>query len=173
MPLSTKASHEARYRVADPYLRFWLRFIEPDLDRLNRGRADLVLEKIRAGFSSWRAKAIEPIVRAALLSAALEPRLPGPAQQIGGWWPRTNDPEISLVGADRGPVARGIGFVGSVKWRDSAPVTQSDLAELVAGAARIAGADSATPTVIVSRTLVTAKGAAVILGPDELMGAWR
>lgn len=31
LPLSTVPSGEARYRVADPYLRFWLRFIGPHM----------------------------------------------------------------------------------------------------------------------------------------------
>jgi AAA+ ATPase superfamily predicted ATPase len=172
VPLSTKSSREARYRVGDPYLRFWLRFIGPNAERINRGRADLALQSIRADFSTWRGKAIEPVVRAALMSGALGPRLPSPAEEIGGWWPRSNSPEIDLVGADRGPVARTIGFVGTVKWRDSAPVTQADLTRLATQATQVPGLTSSTPLVIVSRTPVTAKGAANVFGPDDLMGAW-
>jgi uncharacterized protein len=33
VPLSTRASHETRYLVADPYLRFWLTFLGPYLTR--------------------------------------------------------------------------------------------------------------------------------------------
>src|SRR5699024_821969 len=42
-PLATKAGRETRYRVADPYLRFWLSFVANNLPRLERGRPDLVL----------------------------------------------------------------------------------------------------------------------------------
>ena len=172
VPLSTKSSREARYRVGDPYLRFWLRFIGPNAERIDRGRADLAMQSIRADFSTWRGKAIEPVVRAALMSGALGPRLPSPAEEIGGWWPRSNSPEIDLVGADRGPVARSIGFAGTVKWRESAPVTQADLTRLAMEATQVPGLTSSTPLVIVSRTPVTAKGAANVFGPDDLIGAW-
>ena len=66
LPLSCKPSRERRYRVADPYLRFWLTFLGPHLAEVERGRGDRVLARMRAGWSSWRGRAIEPVVREAL-----------------------------------------------------------------------------------------------------------
>jgi len=111
-PLSTAASREHRYRVADSYLRFWLRFCEPGMADVARGRPDLALRTLRDGWASWRGRAVEPLVREALLRrAADDPRLHG-ASVVGGWWPRSNNPEVDLVGADARP-ARRIAFVGS------------------------------------------------------------
>jgi AAA+ ATPase superfamily predicted ATPase len=46
MPILTKPSKESRYRVADPYLRFWLRFIGPNMDEIDRGQGNRVLKMI-------------------------------------------------------------------------------------------------------------------------------
>ena len=50
---------------------------------------------------------------------------------MGGYWTRTNDVEVDLVGADRGPVAGRIDFVGSIKWHEDRPFDDRDLAELI------------------------------------------
>jgi AAA+ ATPase superfamily predicted ATPase len=54
-----------RYRVTDPYLRFWFRYIGHDVERISRGRADLVVARFERDWSSWRGRSIEPVVRAA------------------------------------------------------------------------------------------------------------
>jgi uncharacterized protein len=55
---------------------------------------------------------VEPVIREAL--RRLPERLPDGTGVVGGYWTRTNNPEIDLVGADRGPVAREISMVGSI-----------------------------------------------------------
>lgn len=65
-PLSTRPSKETRYYVADPHLRFWLAFIEPYLPEIERGRGDLTLARMRQSWTSWRGRAIEPVVREGL-----------------------------------------------------------------------------------------------------------
>lgn len=65
-PLSVKPSKETRYRVADPYLRFWLAFLGPYLPEVERGRGDRVAARIRKSWTSWRGRAIEPVVRESL-----------------------------------------------------------------------------------------------------------
>lgn len=41
LPLSTRPSKDRRYRVADPYLRFWLKLLGPAMGEIERGRGDL------------------------------------------------------------------------------------------------------------------------------------
>jgi hypothetical protein len=170
VPLSTKPSKEARYRVSDPYMQFWLKFVGPYLPEIDRGRGDRTLERARVSFSSWRGRAIEPIVREAL--QRLLPINGIDAGVVGGYWTRTNVPEIDLIGADRDPVARSITFAGSIKWLETAPLTQADFNELVADAQLVPGVGASTPLIAVSRTVVTAKGAALALGPGDLLAAW-
>lgn len=66
LPLSTRRSREARYRVTDPYLLFWLRFIGPHLPEIERGRSDRVLDRIRDNWTTGRGRAVEPIIHEAL-----------------------------------------------------------------------------------------------------------
>lgn len=171
LPLSTLSSRETRYSIADPHLRFWLSFLGPHISEIERGRGDLVLGRIRAGWSSWRGRAVEPVVREALRRMPGS-RLPEGTRVVGGYWTRTNDPEIDLVGADREPVARAITFVGSIKWQEQRPFDAHDLARLGAHRARMPGADTDTPLVGVSRS-GSAIGGVTVIGPDELLAAFH
>ena len=164
------AEKERRYAVADPYLRFFLRFVAPGLDEVDRGRGDVVLERVRRGWPSWRGRAVEPLVRDALERLPPDDRFPG-VRHVGGWWNRQNNPEVDLVGGDgRRPTT--VGFVGSVKWRENAPFTASDAAHLAASAASVPGATASTPLVAVSRSGVTASGLAATWSPQDLLAAW-
>ena len=79
-PLSARSGEkEKRYRVADPYLRFYLAFLRRGLPLVERGRGDIVLLTIERSWRTWRGRAIEPVVREALLRLGLRPRL------RGGW----------------------------------------------------------------------------------------
>jgi hypothetical protein len=169
-PLSTHPSRETRYSVADPHLRFWLEFLGPHLPEIERRRGDLVAARVRTSWTSWRGTAVEPVVREAL--RRISDQLPGQPSVIGGYWTRTNDPEVDLIGADREPVAKRIALVGSVKWRDGHPFDERDLAALVAHRAQVPGADDDTPLVAVSRSGVQVNSP-VALGPADLIAAWR
>lgn len=169
-PLSTRPSRETRYSITDPHLRFWLAFPGQHMPEIERGRGDLVMRRVRASWSSWRGTAIEPVIREAL--RRVSDQLPGEPQAIGGYWTRTNDPEIDLVGADREPVAQRISFVGSIKWRDHHPFDERDLAELIAHRSQMPGADESTPLLAVARGTV-AVDSPKALGPDDLLAAWR
>lgn len=170
LPLSTRPSREARYRVTDPYLQFWLRFIGPHLPEIERRRSDRVLDRIRRDWSAWRGRAIEPIVHEALARLLPLEGLPE-ADVVGAYWTRSNDPEVDVVAADRSPIAKRIAFTGTIKWREDAPLDRADLAKLAADSQRIPGADERTPIIAVSRTPTTIEGA-TILTPDDLLSAW-
>ena len=170
-PLSTRPSREARYAITDTYLQFWLRFIGPHLAEIDRGRGDRTFNRLKDQWSSWRGRAIEPIVRESLLR--LLPHRGIDASEVGGYWTRTNSPEVDLIGADRGPVARSIGFAGSIKWREIALFEQSDFLQLAADAMLVPGVNAATPLLVVSRTGVRARGHALALGPADLLNAWN
>ncbi|WP_020390757.1 ATP-binding protein [Kribbella catacumbae] len=170
LPLSTRPSKETRYRIDDPYLRFWLSFVGPGIPAVERGRGDLVVDTIRRNWTSWRGRAIEPVIREALWRSA-DDRLPVDTNVIGGYWTRTNDPEIDLVGADRSPVARKITMVGSINWLENKPFDARDLARLVSHRSQLPGTAETTPLVAVTRTGSTAQGI-LALTPADLLAAW-
>ncbi|HEU5416932.1 MAG TPA: ATP-binding protein [Streptosporangiaceae bacterium] len=138
-PLSVRATKPALYRVADPSLRFYLAVGRAAHELSRRGRAAAASTLIGRRWTSWRGRAVEPVIREALSLAAVD--LPWPeATAVGGWWNRAFDPEIDLIGADRVPVATRISYAGSVKWLDH-PFGSRDLAALERGAVQVPGFD--------------------------------
>ena len=103
LPLSMKPSKQRRYRITDPYLRFWLRFLAPSIPEIERGRGDLALQRIHRDWNTWRGRAVEPLLREALARLVPDQQLPA-ANVIGGYWARSNDIEIDIVGVDRAPL---------------------------------------------------------------------
>jgi uncharacterized protein len=171
LPLSAQPSKDTRYHVTDSHLRFWLSFIGPNMPAIERGRGDQVLGAVKSKWATWRGRAIEPVVRESLLRLPAG-ILPEGTESVGGYWTRTNDPEIDLVGADRAPIAKRVTMTGSIKWFENKPFDGRDLAELIVQRSRLPGADDSTPLLTVSRTGATAVGITV-LGPDDLLAAWE
>ncbi|MFG1905444.1 ATP-binding protein [Kribbella sp. NPDC048928] len=170
-PLSTRPSKETRYYVADSHLRFWLAFLGPYLAEVERGRGDLTLARIRTSWSTWRGRAVEPVVRDSLFRLR-DGGLPDDTGAIGGYWTRTNDPEIDLVAADRGPVAKHITAIGSVKWLERKSFDRHDLGRLHLHRSQLPGATDSTPLIAVSRAGVAVEGVQSV-GPERLLSAWR
>ncbi|MGH8903581.1 MAG: ATP-binding protein [Egibacteraceae bacterium] len=141
-PLSARPGRGTRYRVADPYLRFWLRFIGPNLDLLLRGRGDVVEDRIRDAWPTYRGQAVEPLVRASLERLLPDQRF-GQARYVGSYWSRTGDTEIDLVGGEDKQAPTAVGFIGSIKWRERAPFDRRDLVALASARSRVPGADQA------------------------------
>lgn len=173
LPVSTKPSRESRYRVADPYLRFWLRFVGPGLADIERGRPDLTLARVKESWPGFRGRAVEPLVRDALTRLAAEDHLLHHAGYVGGWWPRNNNPEVDLVGVDRGPArARKVCFVGSIKWRERASFDDHDMAALYAHRRVVPGADEAPMIAVTRAGKSRAAGTHAVYGSADLLAAW-
>jgi uncharacterized protein len=170
LPISLRPSRDKRYRIADPYLRFWLRFIAPYLDEIERGRADLTLARIEQSWTSWRGRAVEPLIRESLARILPDEHLPA-APAIGGYWTRTNDVEIDIVGADREPIARELRFLGSIKWLENSPFDDHDRAALTRHWAALT--DEPIPLVAVTRSGATATGLHAVYGPEDILAAWE
>lgn len=168
LPISLQPSKDRRYRVTDPYLRFWLRFLGPHLDEIERGRGDTTAQRIATGWTSWRGRAVEPLVRQALVRLLPDQGLPD-APVVGGYWTRNNQTEIDIVGADRGPIAKQLLFVGSIKWLAGA-FDEHDRAALLRHWAALT--DQPLPLVAVSRNGVQCAGIDAAYSPDDLIRAW-
>lgn len=168
-PLSTSSTKAPRYRVTDPYLRFWLTFVGPALPEIERGAHERVLRRVQERWLAWRGRAIEPVLRAGLeRMGATGPA--GATGMVGAYWTRTNNPEIDLVIADTQPATSLLG-VGSIKWHENAPFDHSDLAELIVQRSRLPGAADSTPLVAISRTPVAVTGVNAVT-PDDILEAW-
>ena len=149
-PLSVRAGKPMLYRVADSNLRFYLAIGRAAQEWSRRGRPAPARTLLRRRWTSWRGRAVEPVIREALSLSASD--LPWPeAIAVGGWWNRAFQPEIDLVGADRAAVAREIYYAGSVKWLDR-PFDDHDFAALQRDAIAVPGFEPGrTRLVAVSR----------------------
>lgn len=162
------------WEVTDPYMRFWLRFVNRKVDLIERGRGSLLVEEFRQGWPSFRGQAIEPIVRDSLERLLPDTERFGAARYVGGYWNRTGAVEVDLVGGDARPVAKRVAFVGSVKWRARRRFGRSDALELASRRMQVPGASERTLLVgVSSRGFEDDVPLDVRLSPAELIDAWR
>jgi uncharacterized protein len=172
-PLSAKAGdRDKRYRIADPYLRFYLAFLSRGLPLVERGRGDLVVAAIERSWGTWRGKAIEPVIREALLRIApdLGYREVG---AVGGWWNRQNNPEIDIVGMSTEGNSKSVSFIGSIKWHETHGLTRREYGDLARDAPYVSGVTDATAMLAVTRTGTLDENLPVTcLGPADLLAAW-
>jgi len=131
----------------------------------------------RSHHGQWpdvRGRLVEPILRDALERLLPEARLPG-ASYVGSYWTRTNDPEIDLIGADKRSAPANVAFVGSVKWRETAPFDSGDLEQLIRKSALVPGVGPATPLIAISRRGVerSARKLTVAFTPADLLSSSR
>ena len=160
-----------RYRVADPYLRFWFRFVEPQLRNIEIGRPDIAVAAFRRSWPSWRGRAIEPIAREAVLRLA--PRLGEPLagiESVNAWWERSGTYEFDLVGAghDGLPLA-----AGSVKWRENLPFSERDLAKLAAARSVVPHAERASLLAVSPQGVAPGVNVDMALDAADLLAAWQ
>jgi hypothetical protein len=169
LPVSLSPSKERRYRITDSYLRFWLAFLGPHLAEVDRMRSDLTMARIERSWTDWRGRAVEPLVREALARLLPARGIPA-APVVGGYWTRSNDVEIDIVGADRAPVARQLLFLGSVKWLEAGRFDEHDLVALQRHRDRVTA--EPVPLIAVSRSGVSTTHADAAFTPAELIEAW-
>jgi len=174
-PYSTKATTKtALWEVVDPYLRFWLAFVDRRIDLIERGRGSLLLERFERSWPAYRGRAIEHLVREAIDLMLPDGERFGEARYVGAYWNRAGTVEVDLVGGDEQPAPNRIGFVGSVKWRVGRSFSRADGLELAARRQDVPGASDDTPLVGVSAQGFDDDAPLdVRLAPDDLIGAWR
>ncbi|MGA2163364.1 MAG: ATP-binding protein [Solirubrobacteraceae bacterium] len=100
------------YQIADPYFRFWFRFVANNRSRLERGRVDEVRDEILANLDNLMGWSFEQCCRRWLGAYADENSIGAP-QQIGSWWSRNGQVEVDVVGVRKHRYV----LMGSCKWR--------------------------------------------------------
>ena len=169
-----RSSRATRYVVTDPYLRFWLRFVEPNMQLIERGRGSVAAERVEAAWADYRGKAIEPIVRSAIERLLPDPRF-ADARHVSGYWTRDNRVEIDLVGSrEPSGAAKRATFAGSIEWRERQPFRSADARALAAHRERLPLSDARTLLVAASRSgFERGLDVDVQLDPEAIVDAWR
>jgi hypothetical protein len=132
-------------------------------------RSDLTLARIERSWTDWRGRAVEPLDRDALARLLPAQGIPA-APVVGGYWTRSNDVEIDIVGADREPVAKQLLFLGSVKWLDTGHFDDHDLVALQRHRDRVT--TDPVPLIAVSRSGTSSTHVDAAFTPADLIEAW-
>jgi uncharacterized protein len=123
---SPRDSKRTLYRISDPFLRFWFRFVGPNRSRLEAGRSEAVAREVADRLPHHVGDVWEDLARASVPRLVLFDRTWGPAQR---WWGPGLDRrpmEIDLVAESETGDAL---LVGEVKW-SAAKRIPATLAEL-------------------------------------------
>ena len=130
---STRSTRRSLYRLDDPFLLFWYRFVAPNRSRLEIDLIDAVQAEVLARLPGHVAEVWEWLARRSAAHMAIDGLRWNPASR---WWGRGADGhplEIDVVAesSDRRHL-----LLGEAKWSDRADPTAL-LAELVRKAQRI------------------------------------
>lgn len=105
-------SKKGLYQIADPFLRFWFRFVHPHRGSLEMGLADAVLEqRVRPVFDQFVSYAFEEAAREYVARLARVGELPFLPERIGAWWGRGEEIDVVAISDAEGAV-----LVGECKW---------------------------------------------------------
>lgn len=130
---SARTSKRTLYRITDPFLRYWFRFVQPDRSRLEARQLAAVEKDVAARFPHHAGEIWEELARASVPVLNCFDRTWSPA---GRWWGPGLDRqplEIDLVAES----TTGDAFlIGEVKWSSSDDPART-LQELERKAARL------------------------------------
>ena len=128
-------SRKGIYRIVDPFMRFWFRFIQPNLSELELGRGEEVLnEEILPHLPHFLAPTFEELCREWI---RLQPGLlPFRPKKVGAWWDRAH--EVDILAFNHEHV-----FFGECKWSER-PVTAAAFQQLVSNASAVPGFEGHT-----------------------------
>lgn len=112
-PLTRRGFEDNRgvYRLADPFFRFWFRYVWPNRSSLERGRVKPVAERVMDDLDNFVGPVFEDCCRVWLGTYCDDPLAAG-ITEVGSWWARNHEPEIDVVSL-RG---RRYGPLGTCRW---------------------------------------------------------
>ena len=92
---SAKQSKRSRYRVADEFLRFWFRFVEPNRSSIEEAPGVVYEWTIQPNLPDHVATTFEDVCQEAVWEAIRQGEL-GPYSEVGRWW--YGEDETDIVG---------------------------------------------------------------------------
>jgi hypothetical protein len=137
-------SRRGIYRIADHYFRFWFRFVYPNLQELEQGRRDRILDTgILPRLGDFTAPVFERVALEALERMGETGTLPVKPVRLGRWWDRNAEIDAVALGED------GALFC-EVKWSDG--VDAPGLVRDLEGKASATGLGGARHYAVVARS---------------------
>jgi len=135
-PERRQTSRSSRYHLADPYLRFYFRFIAPNLGLIEQELTDLLWERIGEQFRAFVGlTAFEDLCREWTLVQARAGGLPFSPEIVGSHWAADAQVDVAAVNWRERAI-----LLGECKWGTSA-VGRSVVRTLLDKAPRVAPED--------------------------------
>lgn len=129
--MSPRSAKRTRYEIADPFLRFWFRFVESNRSRLEAGRGTAVQKDVERDFSYHVGGLWEELARASVPRMDIFGGRFGPASR---WWgPGVDKRPMELDIVAESEDGKSL-LLGEVEWAD-----HIDVQRLVAELRRKAG----------------------------------
>lgn len=110
-----RGSKRTLYRIADPFLRFWFRFVQPNRSRLEARQVAAVEREVAARLPHHVGEAWEELARASVPALGIEGRSWGPARRYWGPGLDRQPLEVDVVAESQDDNAL---LVGEVKWSE-------------------------------------------------------
>lgn len=168
---STRSSKRSVYRLADPFMRFYFRFVAPRQSLLELGKTESVADWVTGAMPGYVAEAWEDLARESLPSL----KLGGQTWDVASrWWGpvgRGETAEIDVVAESVDGKAMLLGEVkGTVRAREAQAVAH----RLDALAERLPCTQGRTIVkALWARTPVRGVDGLQVIGPKDVMGALR
>ena len=167
VPVTESQPHKSRrglYRLKDPYLRFWFRYVHPNRSPLERGGGRIVLDtQVIPQLDGFTGPVFEDICQQFFWRAGLSGGLPFMPQRVGKWWSANEEIDLVALGETEAILAE-------CKWT-SRPVGVDILADLERKA-RLAARDlegRAVRYALCARTGFTAKLRQAVAGREDVL----
>jgi hypothetical protein len=126
---------QGRYKFADPFFRFWYKFVFPETSALELGNYEAVEAKIREQLSSYLGLVFEEVCRELLVlyNGHSIDGLPLNMTKLGRWWSRKAEREAAAAASGEIDVV-GVNdkrlLLGEVKWTND-PIDAGLLSRLI------------------------------------------
>jgi len=122
-----KTSRKTRYYLRDPFLRFYYRFLDPNLHLLDGGLSHRLWQMIEDNFRAFVALTFEEICLEWTVRQAQRGKLPFAADNVGAHWSKMVQVDVVAINWRERQL-----LLGECKWGD-APVSRRVLTELIEG----------------------------------------
>lgn len=127
-PQQRRTTTQSRYYLSDPYLRFYFRFIEPNLELIEQGAIDILWEEIKSQLRAFIGETtFEEICREWVIGQLRTGKLPFLPRIIGSHW--SKDVQVDVVAVNWKEKEKAV-LLGECKW-GADPVGRSVIRELI------------------------------------------
>lgn len=130
-------SKRGRYQIADPFVRFWYRFVYPNLSRLEIGDVEAILATaVAPALHDYISAHVEEPLTGLTRNGSLSKYVPFPVATVGRHWSASEELDLVALSADRDQA-----FVAEVKWSREpiSPSLGSELRRRVQGCQALRG----------------------------------